>query len=97
MKRKLLTILALLCLTVTSAWAATDSGNCGEMPDESSVKWSLTDDGVLTISGTGAIREYGWSNYPWNDYKENDIKSVVIGEGVTNIPGQAFWCTRKMT
>ena len=67
------------------------------MPDESSVKWSLTDDGVLTISGTGAIREYGWSNYPWNDYKENDIKSVVIGEGVTNIPGQAFWCTRKMT
>ena len=67
------------------------------MPDESSVKWSLTDDGVLTISGTGAIREYGWSNYPWNDYKENDIKSVVIGEDVTNIPGQAFWCTRKMT
>ena len=68
MRKKLLSILALLCLTVTSAWAATDSGNCGEMPDESSVKWSLTDDGVLTISGTGAIREYGWSNYPWNDY-----------------------------
>ena len=98
MRRKLFSILALLCLTVSSAWADDiASGNCGSTGHESDVTWKLSDAGVLTISGTGAMKDYGWDGYPWNDYKDNDIKSVVIEEGVTNIPTLAFWDTRYLT
>ena len=95
MSKKLLSILALLCLTVTSAWAEiVASGTCGvddpatEEHDESQdVRWSLTDNGVLTISGTGAmVNEYtGW--YGYREY----ITSIVIGNGVTSIGIDAFY------
>ena len=82
MKRKLLSILALLCLTVSSAWAQGPwtSGDC-------TVTLS---DGVMTISGTGAMTNYpGASNQPWKDYRSS-ITSVVIGDGVTSIGNYAF-------
>ena len=58
------------------------SGDCGE-----DVTWTLTDDGVLTISGTGAMA-YG-SDAPWYSYR-NSIASVVIGDGVSSIGDYAF-------
>ena len=59
------------------------SGTCGE-----SVTWSLDDEGVLTIEGTGAMEDYGSDNgAPWAD---KSVKSVVIGEGVTTIGSYAF-------
>jgi hypothetical protein len=82
MKRKLLSILTLLCLTVSSAWAAVvASGSCG-----TGVTYSL-DDGVMTISGSGAMEDYGTP--PWKS-KTEDIKSVVIEDGVTHIGNYAF-------
>ncbi len=65
---------------------APKSGICG-----SDLTWSLdTDTGVLEITGTGKM--YDWwssSSVPWYSYL-NDIKSVNIGDGVTNIGEYSF-------
>ena len=47
-------------------------------------------DGVLTITGTGAMYDYTLTSMPWNNYK-NGIKSVVIDEGITSIGDLAFY------
>jgi len=53
--------------------------------------WVLTDDGVLTISGTGDMYNWRFSDIvpTWTDYKQQ-IKSVVIEKGVTSIGNYAF-------
>ncbi len=54
------------------------SGTCGE-----NVTWTLTKDGTLTISGTGAMKNYGYEGgQPWMAYA-NQITSVVVENGVT--------------
>lgn len=47
--------------------------------------WSLDDNNVLTIWGTGDL-EVGY-NYPW--YKKF-VNKIVIGEGITSIPAFMF-------
>ena len=69
--------------------AVTLNGYCGATGHASDVNYSLSADGVLTISGTGAMADYGSSNQPWADYRSN-ITSVVINEGVTHIGMYAF-------
>ena len=54
------------------------SGMCGD-----NATWSLSN-GVLTISGTGPIR-----TAPWASMKDS-IVSVVIKDGITNIPNSLF-------
>ena len=65
---------------------AEESGICGP-----NLKWHLTDDGVLTITGKGKMNGYS-ANYfenraPWRGY---DIKRIIIGDGVTTIGVYAF-------
>ena len=63
------------------------SGTCGE-----SATWSLAN-GVLTISGTGAMKNYSYASTPWYKYRE-DITAVIIENGVTSIGDDAFYnCT----
>ena len=63
----------------------TDVGSCGE-----SVIWKLSPDGVLTVSGTGAMTNYSVSNpAPWSEYA-SDIKSVIINNGITSVGDYAF-------
>ena len=52
--------------------------------------WSLSCDGTLTISGTGAMVHY-WSypDIPWWNYR-GSIQRIVIEEGVTTIGNHAF-------
>ena len=66
-----------------------NSGVCGE-----DVIWTLDDDGVLTISGTGDMADYTLEEKaPWYDRKD-DIVSVNIESGVTSIGEYAFYeCT----
>ena len=59
--------------------------------------WELCDNGVLTISGTGAMPDYefttnygGSSTSPWGSHKFS-ITSVVINSGVTSIGDLAFF------
>ncbi|MBR7031624.1 MAG: leucine-rich repeat domain-containing protein [Prevotella sp.] len=86
MRKKLLSILALLCLTVSGAWAD-DSGSCGTSLTYSYVESTHT----LTISGSGAMTKYDlfMTKAPWNAYKSS-ITSVVIESGVTSIGEYAF-------
>ena len=57
-------------------------GSCGE-----NVTWTLDDSGLLTISGTGPMREGGvfQSSFP-----TNSVKTAVIEDGVTSIGFYAF-------
>ena len=78
--------LCLSCFSIT-AFAADviDSGTCGE-----ELTWELTDDGTLTISGTGPMTDYTNSQKaPWYSYC-SDITSAVVEEGVTSIGNRAF-------
>ncbi len=66
------------------------AGSCG-----TNVKYTLdTSVGILTISGTGAMKDYSYySSAPWYSSRSN-IKSVTIKEGVTSIGSYAFYnCT----
>lgn len=51
----------------------------GTLDKNPNVKWVLTSDGTLTISGTGAL---SYSNNPWLSFKDS-VTKVVIEEGVT--------------
>ena len=69
----------------------TIGGSCGE-----NVNWTL-EDGVLTISGNGAMDDYTWpKSSPWTEYK-SEIKTVVIEDGVTSIGGEAFVGCTELT
>lgn len=66
-------------------------------PDEISsgsygaLTWVLNTDGLLEITGTGAMPE---SQAPWHDDR-GLVKTVQIGEGITTISAQAFYnCSR---
>ena len=90
----LITVLLGLALLLTPAFATAsivDSGTCG-----SNLTWSLTNTGVLTISGTGAMTDYSARNNcpPWQQYglsnSSINITSIIINEGVTTIGSYAF-------
>ena len=56
----------------------------------SNMNWNLNGNGVLTITGTGKMPNYGSSDQPWYKYKE-DIRRVIVGEGITSVGNQAFY------
>lgn len=67
------------------------TGICGAEGDGSNLIWTVTDDGVLTISGTGEMRNFGESggSAPWY-YAQDNFNKVVIENGVSNIGSYAF-------
>ena len=60
------------------------SGTCGD-----NLTWTLDADGVLTISGEGAMYDYSFGTAPWNDYRDQ-ILSAVVKDGVMSIGSYAF-------
>ena len=62
----------------------TTSGTCGADEDGANATWKLDENGVLTISGTGAIKEDAFSR------SSLSIKEVVIKEEITEIGSRAF-------
>lgn len=80
--------------TTTVDENAPTAGDCGVEGHEKEVKWAFNKEtGVLTISGTGRMADYKYSNTedtrPWAAFA-NVIKEVKIEEGVTGIGGNAF-------
>ena len=71
---------------------AADDNTCGE-----NLTWSLSGDGTLTVSGTGAMTNYG-SEYsvPWYKQRESIVK-IVVEDGVTSISDYAFYDCKKAT
>ena len=61
------------------------SGSCG-----ANLTWTLDDNGVLTISGEGAMNDYAAiPTAPWYPDRQTIVK-VVIGSGVTRIGDSSF-------
>ena len=85
-----LAVLMIASLLPATALAANivDSGTCG-----AEVTWTLDSDGVLTISGSGYMCDYGSSGAPWH----GRVKSAVIAEGVTSIGWCAFYDCASLT
>ena len=80
--------------TTTVDENAPTAGDCGVEGHEKEVRWAFNKEtGVLTISGTGRMADYKYSNTedtrPWAAFA-NVIKEVKIEEGVTGIGGNAF-------
>ncbi len=51
--------------------------------------WKVTNDGTLTISGTGAMPEIDVNNPPWGNYTSR-VLEIIIGSGVTSVAPNAF-------
>lgn len=61
-------------------------GLCG-----TSLTWTLTTDGVLTITGTGEMFDYSLTNMPdWYNYT-SAIKELVLDDRITHIGDYAFY------
>ena len=61
------------------------SGECGD-----SVLWNLDENGVLTVSGNGAMNDYASSEHtPWAQTR-GEIKKIVISQGVTKVGAWSF-------
>lgn len=84
--RKTLLLLILFVFSFSAIYAADD------------IKWEISNDGTLTISGTGNMTDYNISRKksPWNS-RSNEIKKVVIKDGVTNIGSYAFYLCGNLT
>lgn len=101
-------LMAMMCLSMN---ATVYTGNCGDSEEgeapTNAVTWSFNDvNGVMTISGTGAMKTFSGAGpmaYPWNNEEAQatfnptneegfwtKISSLKIEEGVTNIPDYAF-------
>ena len=74
----------LIALLMGLSAKAESSGTCG-----ANLKWHLTDDGVLTISGKGEMYDYSvpYNSAPW---RYSGVKRIIIGNRVTTIGQTAF-------
>lgn len=69
-----------------------DSGYCGADDGGENLRWTLDNNGVLTITGSGAMKDYTWDEnvrLDWYGYKK-DIRSVVLDNRITHIGNYAF-------
>ena len=74
----------------------TNTGSCGE-----NVTWSLDSDGVVTVSGTGEMSNYGWygdvnPNRVFQDLS-GSVRKVVIEDGVKNVGSSVFFRLENLT
>ncbi len=80
-------IMLLAAVAMGSYAAAADiveSGECGE-----NVTYTLDSDGVLTINGSGEMKDYWHDDSPF--YNNESIKKVNIKKGVTSVGNYAFY------
>ena len=59
--------------------------------NEDNLTWTLTADGTMTISGSGAMKGYSWYSGSPATQKKDNVKKVVIQEGITSIGNSAFY------
>ena len=100
MKKKLLAILLVLAMMVSlltfpvtaDSVDVLERGSYGD-----NLTWTLTEDGTLTISGTGDMADIEYLDYsPWWEYRDTII-AVIIEDGVTSIGECAFRFLTSLT
>ena len=91
MKKQLLLLVMMLLPMMAMA---DDSGTCGD-----NLTWTFVEStGTLTISGTGAMKDYEmWLSIfaPWYNDRAK-ILAVIIEDGVTSIGNQAFYSCNNL-
>ena len=89
----MLAVLMIASLLPVTALAANcvASGNCGADGDGTNLSWALYSDGMLSICGTGAMKDY------YSQWRDMKIKTVVIDDGVTSIGHNAFVHCSELT
>ena len=83
---------------IPTGGTAIATGACGD--NGKNPIWTLDDNGVLTISGTGKMSDYSSYNSvaPWRDSQYIDqIKYIVVEKGVTGIGNYAFYNCKNVT
>lgn len=95
-------ILSLMPVSAVTAFAEGESsgaakiianGNCGADEGGENLKWTLDNNGVLTITGMGAMKDYTWDEnvrLDWYVSYKEDIRSVVLDNRITHIGNYAF-------
>ena len=71
------------------------SGECGAQGDN--LTWTLTGDGVLTISGTGKMADYSVRDPGLPPWSALEVKKVIIGDGVSSVGEYAFHACNTLT
>ena len=78
---------------------AENSGNIWDISEneDGSVIAELSDDGTLTISGSGEMKD--WNFFEKTDWHtdKNKVKEIIIKKGVTSIGNYAFWDCSSVT
>ena len=87
-----LLVISVICLFLFAPEKARadSSGTCGA--DGYSVYWSLSNDGLLTVRGSGQMEEYiNQNGAPWFQAGQRyQIRSILIDSGVTKVGRYAF-------
>lgn len=85
----LIMILSVMAVGIVNVSAAiVDSGTCGD-----NVTWVLDDNGVLTISGSGEMRNFMYAS----PFDVNRVKEVIIEDGVTYIGAWSFMRCKNLS
>ena len=95
-------ILSLMPVSAVTAFAESenggevttvDSGYCGADDGGENLRWTLDNNGVLTITGSGAMKDYPrYENQrpDWYLNHKDSIRSVVLDNRITHIGDYAF-------
>jgi len=86
MKKKILILNLLAAIICAGNAMAASSGSCG-----TSCQYTLDDNGLLTVSGTGEML-----HAPWRE-NINSVQNVVIENGITSIDYDAFYGAANLT
>ncbi len=91
MKKRLLSTLLALCMALSLLPGTALAENVAFGQYGSNITWELSDQGTLTVSGTGTI-PYGTyvDDAPWSS-RRDQVKKVVIQSGVTGINRLNFY------
>ncbi len=68
----------------TGSLTVTDGGQIGDL------KWSVYSNGLLEISGSGAVPSYSTGSAPWYSYASS-ITSIIVRSSVSEIGSKAFY------
>ena len=74
----------------TSHLTVTDSGTIGNL------KWAVYTNGLLEISGSGAVPSYSQGSAPWANYA-NSVTAILVRSSITGIGDSAFYGCDKVT
>ncbi len=83
--------------TLTSNDLGVDESKIVSYWNEDNLTWKLYEDGTLTISGTGAMKDYDIYGNRSPVYSNLKVKKIVIEDGVTSIGNSAFSNCRSLT